>query len=261
MGVSLAAACLDDSVWASSGRSDATAGRASSVGLRDVVTLGALVEQCDVIVSICPPDAAVEVAETVATLGYDGIYVDANAIAPTTARRIAVLFDRYVDGGVVGPPADRAGTTRLYLSGADAVAVAARWAGSLVDARVLGDGPASASALKMAYAGWTKGTAALLLATVALAEAEGVRDALVVEWDESLPGLAERARRSSATAAPKAWRWVGEMDEIAAAFAAHGLPDGFHLAARHTYARLAGLRDADADTSLDGVITALLRPD
>ncbi len=91
------------------------------------------------------------------------------------------MFTRYVDAGVIGPPADRAGTTRMYLSGPDAEEVAARWDGSLVETPVIGVGTASASALKMAYAGWTKGTAALLLATVALAEAEGVREALTAE--------------------------------------------------------------------------------
>lgn len=258
MGASLAAACRDESVWASSGRSGATARRAADAGLRDVSTLGALAEQCDVIVSICPPDAAVDVAAAVAGSGFGGIYVDANAIAPETTRRVAAMFGRFVDGAVVGPPAHRAGTTRLYLSGGEAGSVAARWEASVVDARVIGDGPASASALKMAYAGWTKGTTALLLATVALAEAEGVSSALFAEWAMSQPDLAERARHSAAAAGPKAWRWVGEMREIAATFGSNDLPAGFHAAAADIYARLAGLDGAGADVTLDDVIAALL---
>ncbi len=86
MGASLAAACGDETIWASAGRSDATASRAAAAQVRDVSTLGALVEHCDVIVSICPPDAAVDVAAMVADAGYGGIYVDANAIAPPDGR-------------------------------------------------------------------------------------------------------------------------------------------------------------------------------
>lgn len=260
MGASLAASCRDQSVWASAGRSDETARRAAAAGLRDVSVLGALAEQCDVIVSICPPGAAVDVATAVLDSGFRGTYVDANAIAPETARRIATMFDRFVDGAVVGPPAQREGTTRFYLSGPEAGAVATLWDGSLVDARVIGDGPTSASALKMVYAGWTKGTTALLLATVALAEAEGVSNALFAEWAMSQPDLVERARRSAIDAGPKAWRWVDEMREIATTFGSNGLPAGFHAAAADTYARLAGLEDGGTEARLEDVIATLLGP-
>src|SRR5262245_57636045 len=107
MGASLAAACHGDQVWASSGRSDATVRRAAAVGMVDVVTLDAMVDQCDMIVSICPPDVAVEIASAIADCEYAGIFVDANAVAPETARRIGARFARFVDGAVVGPPAIR----------------------------------------------------------------------------------------------------------------------------------------------------------
>src|SRR6266545_1877039 len=92
-----------------------------------------------------------------------------------------------------------------------------------------------ASAVKMAYAAWTKGTAALLLAIGLLAEAEGVEAPLLEEWRLSLPELPEAATRAARSAAAKGWRWVGEMDEIAATFAAAGLPDGFHRAAAEMF--------------------------
>jgi hypothetical protein len=94
-----------------------------------------------------------------------------------------------------------------------------------------------ASAVKMAYAAWTKGTAALLLAVRETARAEGVEDALVAEWARSLPDLADAHARAVRSATAKGWRWVAEMDEIAATFAAAGQPDGFHRAAAEIYRR------------------------
>ena len=103
-------------IWASEGRSEATPRRAPR-GFRDVGTLAALVGEADVILSICPPHAAVDVARPCA--GFAGIYVDANAISPQRAREVAALQPRFVDGGIVGGPPTEPGTT-LYLSGDDA---------------------------------------------------------------------------------------------------------------------------------------------
>jgi hypothetical protein len=161
---------------------------------------------------------------------FSGLYVDANAIAPATAREIGAGFARFVDGGVVGPP-PVSSPTRLYLSGAEAETVRALFAGTLVDARVV----PNASALKCAYAAWTKGTAAMLLAIRDFARAEGVEEALAREWLESQPDLPERLAAAERSAERKGWRWVGEMEEIAAAFAADGLPPGFHQAAADVY--------------------------
>jgi uncharacterized protein DUF1932 len=94
-----------------------------------------------------------------------------------------------------------------------------------------------ASAVKMAYAAWTKGTAALVLAVRETARAEGVEETLVAEWARSLPGLADEHARALRSAEAKGWRWVAEMEEIAATFAAAGQPDGFHRAAAEIYRR------------------------
>ena len=244
MGASLAAACGGRRLWAGSGRSPATAERAGRAGLTDVGSLAALVEQCDVIVSVCPPSAALDVADSVAAIGFDGIYVDANAVAPATARTIGSRFARFVDGGVVGPPVDTPGTTRLYLAGDEAADVAELWARSALDTRVIGGPPGAASAVKMCYAAWTKGSAALLLDVRALAGAEDVDDEVTAEWDQSIPGLTARSDAAATANAPKAWRFTGEMDEIAATFAAQDLPDGFFVAASDVYARLAVFKDA-----------------
>ena len=260
MGASLATVCRGDRLWCGNGRSDATRSRARAAGMQDVGSLDELIARADVIVSVCPPGAAIEVAEAVSSAGFDGTYVDANAIAPATARSIGAHFAKFVDGGVVGPPVRAAGTTRLYLSGDLAHDVAALWNDTLLETRVVGGGAGAASAVKVCFAAWTKGTAALLLAIRALAAAENIESALLAEWATSQPGLDEQSTRAAAGNAPKAWRFAGELDEIAEAFASHELPDGFATAASEVYQRLAEFKDA-SDTTLRDVINALRAPD
>ena len=225
-------------VWASAGRSEETARRSS--GFEDAGTVEELVRRSDVILSICPPHAALDVARSVGR--FQGIYVDANAIAPATAREVAAVVGRCVDGGIVGPPPRPPATARLYLSGPDAPSIVGLFTGTAVDARVVSDEIGAASAVKVTYAAWTKGTAAMLLAIQELARAEGVEDVLTAEWEESLPELPEQAQRARRSADAKGWRWVGEMEEIASAFAARGLPDGFHRAAAKVFGWRQGVR-------------------
>jgi 3-hydroxyisobutyrate dehydrogenase-like beta-hydroxyacid dehydrogenase len=221
-------------LWASEGRSRETARRAAT--FEDVGTPDALAARSDVILSICPPHAAREVAGSVA--GFEGVYVDANAVAPATAREVLELFEHGVDGGIVGGPS----APRLYLSGEDAPAVAELFAGTAVEPRVVSDVIGAASAVKVTFAAWTKGTAAMLLDILELARVEGVEDTLLAEWEESLPDLLPRLESARSSAERKGWRWVGEMEEIADAFAAHDLPDGFHRAAAEVYRWPQGVR-------------------
>jgi 3-hydroxyisobutyrate dehydrogenase-like beta-hydroxyacid dehydrogenase len=229
-------------LWASSGRSVATVQRAEQAGLRDQRTVEELAQSSDIILSVCPPHAALDVAGSVAGFGFTGIYVDANAVSPMTARQIASAVEegggQFVDGGIVGPPPRDGVPTALYLSGVMAPAVADLFRDGVVRARVVSDEPGSASAVKMAYAAWTKGTAALLLAIRALARAEGIEEPLLDEWHESIPELPERSVRAALAADSKGWRWVGEMEEIARTFEAAGLPGGFHEAAAEVYRRV-----------------------
>jgi 3-hydroxyisobutyrate dehydrogenase-like beta-hydroxyacid dehydrogenase len=230
-------------LWASEGRGPDTAARARAAGLADAGTAAEMAERADLILSICPPHAALDTAWAVQ--GFAGLYVDANAISPATAREVALMVEEggatYIDGGIIGlppPPApSAAGHTRLYLSGEQAQTVRRLFDGTPLDARVIGGGAWSASAVKMAYAAWTKGTAALLLAARSLARAEGVEGALLAEWELSQPGLADRSEGAARSATTKGWRWVAEMEEIAATMAAAGLPDGFHQAAAEIFRR------------------------
>src|SRR5215475_1463480 len=211
-------------LWVQEGRSAATRERADEAGL-DGCGWAEMTARSEVIVSVCPPHAALDVARQVA--GFRGLYLDGNAISPATAGEVAAIVAAggagYADGGIIGPPPLAPGNTRLYLSGPRAGEVQALFGGTDVDARVVPP-PGTASAVKMAYASWTKGSAALLLATRALARAEGVEPVLLEEWGLSQPGLEDRWAGAARSATAKGWRWVAEMEEIAAALAAAGLP-------------------------------------
>ena len=224
-------------LWDPEGRSAATKERAEAAGLTGVA-LAEIIARSDVIISVCPPHAALDVARAVAGSGFRGLYLDANAVSPATAGEVAAIVEAggadFADGGIIGPPPVAPGLTRLYLSGPRAAEVQALFGGTDVDARVVPP-PGSASAVKMAYASWTKGSAALLLAARALARAEGVESVLLEEWALSQPGLERRWDGADAAAAAKGWRWVAEMEEIAATMAAAGLPEGFHQAAAEIY--------------------------
>jgi len=270
-------------LWVPEGRSAATSARAEAAGLV-ACGLADLVRSADVIMSVSPPHAALDIARQVA--GFGGIYLDANAISPATAREVAGIVEAdgasYVDGGIIGTPPVTPGFIRLYLSGPRAGKIRDLFDGSPVDARVVDRGTGSgagavgagavgagavgagavgavevvgaASAVKMAYASWTKGSAALLLAARALARAEGVEETLLAEWAISQPGLADRSARAAGSAAAKGWRWIAEMEEIAATMAAAGLPEGFHQAAAEIYRRFTPADSAGMEAGLDAVV-------
>jgi 3-hydroxyisobutyrate dehydrogenase-like beta-hydroxyacid dehydrogenase len=248
-------------LWVTQGRSADTRARAEAAGLEACATLQEALAGADVVFSVCPPHAALDLARAVAAQkNFRGICVDANAIASSTAREVDRLIEAagasFVDGGIIGPPPTASGRTRLYLAGAAREEIRALFEGTNLQAIALEGEIGTASALKMAYAAWTKGTAALIAAIRALAQSEGVDASLLAEWKISQPQL---LRESDAVPAKvyKAWRWVAEMEEIAASFEAAGLPGGFHHAAAEIYARLAAFKDAAAPPALDEVTDAL----
>lgn len=264
MGSSVGAALRSRGVsvcWASAGRSEASARRAERADLADSGDLATLVRSCEVVFSVCPPHAAVAQARAVMDQGFRGCYVDANAIAPDSARSIGRDVEQggaqFVDGGIVGPPPQRAGTTRLYLSGDLAASLAPLFEDSPLAAIPMAGGAGAASALKMCFAAYTKGTTALLAAIRALASRERVDANLLSEWEQSIPDLPARSEAGARAAAPKAWRFVGEMEEIASTFRSAGLPDGFHRAAAEIYRRMEPLRELDSP-ELQVIVEALL---
>ena len=250
-------------LWASAGRGAETRRRAEGLGLEDAGTLEELARRAQIILSVAPPHAAMDVGRAVAALRFRGLYVDANAVAPETVREICRVVEgggaRFVDGGIIGPANRKPGAARIYLSGPGAAEVAALFAAGPINAITL-DGPVgAASALKMAYGGWNKGMQALLMGIRALAMAEGVDAALLAEWRISQPELGARSARTVNDNARKAWRFVGEMEENARAFAQAGLPTGFHDAAGDIYRRLAGYKDTPTPPAVEEAIATLLK--
>lgn len=245
-------------IWVSDGRSAATRKRAEDSGLIEVTGLCEGLANADIVLSVCPPDAAETQAATVAAAGYGGPYIDGNAVAPATARRIAETVSRagatLIDAGIVGPPPQKEGTTRFYVSGPQADTVAGLFAGSVVEAIPVGDTIGAASAVKMAYAAWTKGSTALLIAVRALARSEGVEDDLLAEWARSQPALLKRNVSSSIA---KAWRFTGEMHEVSKTFADNHLPPGFHTAAAELYQDLDPFKDK-WDVTLEEALEELI---
>lgn len=243
------------------GRSPQSVGRADAAGIEGCPSVEELVRRCQLVISIVPPTAAIGVASRIAdavrSTGVGPLVVDANAVSPATAESVSRLLEAsgatFVDGDLIGsPPGIGRMPTRLYLSGGEAKRAAEILGTPELRAVVLGGPALAASALKMAYASWTKGSAALVLSARVLARSLGVEEALLAEWSEWQPELSALCD-AAARGAPKAWRFAGEMEEIAAAQRQVGLPSGFADAASAIYRRLESLKGEDV-ASLDEVL-------
>jgi 3-hydroxyisobutyrate dehydrogenase-like beta-hydroxyacid dehydrogenase len=228
--------------WVSEGRSAETRRRASEAGLQDVETLPNLCAGCTAIVSICPPEFAESLAEEVAGYGYRGLYIDANAISPQRVCRMSKRLSKsgiaFVDGCVIGLPASKRGETWLYLSGPHAQEAGTYFTDGPIESERLDGGIGRASALKMCFAANTKGLAALRAAVLGAAQELGVLPELERQWERSGISFAAAAGSIQHTA-PKAWRFIAEMEEIASTFESAGMPGEFHRAAAEIYSRLA----------------------
>jgi 3-hydroxyisobutyrate dehydrogenase-like beta-hydroxyacid dehydrogenase len=214
------------------------------------------------IFSVCPPHAAESVADQVLSSGFKGIYVDANAISPQRSIQIGERLEtggiNFVDGGIVGGPDWEGGSTCLYLSGEYAHRVAACFRKGPLQVNELGKDIGKASAIKMCYAAYTKGTTALISSILATSEYYGVREVLKKQWGRDWPGFDTQAEIRSTRVTAKAWRFAGEMKEIAATFMAAGLPGGFHVAAGDVYSRLANYKGRSQTPEIIEVLNSLL---
>lgn len=264
MGVSVARSIRDgghEVYWASDGRSGASRERANEHGLVDVGSLSAVCDRSEIVLSICPPEAATDVANAVADAGFKGVFVDTNAISPkrmmTIDKTLSAAGISVVDGGIIGLPAWKADGTWLYLSGKDAGLVANCAGGGLLETEVVGPDIGKASALKMCYAALSKGTTALICAILATADELGVRDELAGHWDRDEAGLAQVREMKMRGVTEKAWRYVAEMEEIATTFESVGQTDGFHRAAADVYRRLGPLKQGPHPSDYASVIAAM----
>ena len=253
------------------GRSERTRALARQAGFEDTPSLGELVRRADALLCVLVPARAVEVAQEVAAAirqtGADLLYVDCNAIAPRTVRlvggEILAAGGRFADVGIIGPPPRRPGTTRFYASGPDAAELAALGDFGL-DVRVIGEEIGQASGLKMCYGALTKGLQALgteLLVAARLMRLDGV---LREEQRESIPDVLAWLERSLPPMPPKAYRWVGEMEEIATCFADLGLTPSILLGAAEVYRFVADTplgkespETRDQSRGMDGIVAAL----
>ena len=252
-------------------RSERTRALAAQAGMEDTPSLDALVDEAQILLSVLVPAQATSLADQVASAiertGADLLYVDCNAIAPATVERIGATIlsagGRFADAGIVGPPPRKPGTTRIYASGPGAAEFAELSAAGL-DVRVIGDRIGQASGLKMCYAALTTGLIALASELLLAAHLMDLDDALRAEQRESIPSVLAWVEGAIPSMAPKAHRWVGEMEEIAATFANLGMTPRMLDGAADMYRFIAetplGKETPETrDTSRDayGVVTAL----
>jgi 3-hydroxyisobutyrate dehydrogenase-like beta-hydroxyacid dehydrogenase len=227
------------------GRSAASVARAQRAGFETIDDPRRLVEAAQIILSIVPPGEAVALAQSLAPALAEArhapVYVDCNAVSPETAERIGAVLKRgrcrYVDAGIIGPPPASGARTVFYASG-DAAGELKRLAPLGLEVRVLDAPIGAASALKMSYAGLTKGMIALGSAIALGAARGGTTEALIAELRESQPSLLPYLARLP-TMFSKAYRWVAEMEEIAAFLAADAGARQIYEGAARLYERLA----------------------
>ncbi len=217
------------------GRSARTRGLAAAAGMRDAGSLEALVAEADLILSILPPEAAVAQAGAVAAAmtgaGVRPLYVDCNAVSPMTAREVGGIITAagapFIDCGIIGVAPGKGKPTRFHVSGPDTGAME-RLDGKGIQVLPLGPEIGRASALKMVYAGLTKGTMTLHTAMLLAAWQLGVYDEAVAEYADSQAGALAAMQGRVPRIPADAGRWIGEMEEIAETLAAAGIPSGFH---------------------------------
>jgi 3-hydroxyisobutyrate dehydrogenase-like beta-hydroxyacid dehydrogenase len=225
------------------GRGAGSRDRATRAGMEDVPDLEVLVRSCQVFLSIVPPSVAGAVADQVASAvratGAELLYADCNAIAPGTARGIFETMQQagaeFADAGIIGPPPTRPGN-RIFASGPGAPSLAALREFGL-DIRVLQGDVGQASGLKMCYAAMTKGLQALGAELLVAARLMGVEDVLRAEQEQGgdLQAVRHFVERALPNMPPKAYRWIGEMEEIARCFEELGLPGRLMLGAADVY--------------------------
>ncbi|MFJ8585199.1 DUF1932 domain-containing protein [Streptomyces sp. NPDC093595] len=252
-----------DVLWCPEGRSEASRNRALRYGLTAASNLAELCGQCDVIISLCPPANAVEVAASVAAESFTGTYVDANAISPGHMTQIVDIIGptaaAVVDGSVIGSPPSESKQPRLYLSGpaAESAAVARLFDGSSVRPILLEGGIGKASALKLAYSSYQKASRVLAAVSYALASDHGVEEELLdIARGRTSSYLMETAYLPKMAA--RAWRWAPEMREVARALDDARLPDALMEASAEVLERWAPLKDQPLGIgeALDGLHSA-----
>ena len=231
---------------ASDGRSPRTRGLGEKAGLTDCGSLENLVKECDMVLSILDPGAAVKNARDIAAAckatSRKIVFVDCNAIAPKTMNEIADIMTAVgctvVDAGIIGPPPRNGAKQRFYVSGPNA-SLMNRINSEQIMVRVAGEKLGDASAVKMCYAALTKGSIALGTELLIAARKLGVDQVLEAEFKSSQAEMHQSVLTRSAGMAFKAYRWVPEMNEIAKTFDGVGLTPKMFQGVSDLYAQIA----------------------
>lgn len=270
MGAAVGAAAVTHRtvLWCPAGRGEATRARADAAGLTAVDGLAQLLTHSDVVLSVCPPAFAETLADDIAvaaeSISFRGVFVEGNAISVERVERIASRLGpigvRVVDGAIIGPPPSAERPARLHLAGrrTDVDAVAEIFSDSPVHTTFLSTEIGAASGLKMAFASYQKASRVLAAIAHALAQRHGVSDELLAEARrmpsniltdvDYVPGVAARA-----------WRWHGELHEIADTLAAAGLPTELATGAAEALQRWEADRD-NWDLTTEQTLARLFRP-
>ncbi|WP_434591773.1 DUF1932 domain-containing protein [Streptomyces sp. A5-4] len=267
MGAAVAAQAVEaghEVLWVPDDRSEATRRRAMEAGAIACDSLGEALERSDVVLSVCPPQAAEDVAASVADRAFSGVYVDANAINPQRMQHIAERIRpgrTVLDGAIFGPPPGGQRSARLYLAGDSHSAdfVDTLFKDTCLHIRRASGNIGSASALKMAFASYQKAARTLAGVAHALADAHGVGDQLTAEAEIMASNILSDPAYLPSVAA-RAWRWAPEMQDIAETLRAAGLPADMAEAAVAVMSRWEGDKD-QSDLEVADVLAHLRRQD
>jgi len=259
-------------ITALDGRSDASKQRASEQGFDDVGSLDELVRQSDLILSILVPSEALsfaqDVAEAIVRTDSQVTVADCNAVSPATGKEIGEVITaaggKFIDAGIIGGSPRSGATPRFYASGEHAP-ILGELDGKGIEVPVMSGPIGQASGLKMVYAALTKGTAALYASTLMTAKSLGLYEELIEEMELSQAGTLAAMDRVK-TVSAQAFRWIGEMEEIAATFADAGTSPATHTGAAETFQKIADssigherVDSVDTSRSLEDSIAAMLK--
>ena len=243
------------------GRSEISKKRASKYKIRDAGSIEQFCKISDLVISIIPPDKAVETANLYTSYkNKDGqIYCDLNAISTITAKKIKLLLDEkkidYVDGAIMGGPPTENYSPRIYLSGKLSEKLNFL-NGKGIELMVLKGSDFKASATKMVYASITKGSKALVAGALITAKKNNVYDELMEELKYSEEYFSLVAKDQIPSIKHKAYRWVGEMNEISLTYKESGLTGGFHSEAENVYELIKNLPEGKLE--IDEIINQIV---
>ena len=253
------------------GRSEASRSRALEQGIVDVGSLDDVVTASDLILSILVPSEALafteSVGESIVRTGSQVAFADCNAVSPVTGVKIGEIISAaggmFIDAGIIGGSPRTGAVPRFYASGEYAM-ILAELDGKGISVPVMGGGVGRASGLKMVYAALTKGSAALHASTLMTAKSLGLFDDLIRELEESQPATLNAMNRVNSISA-QAFRWIGEMEEIASTFKDAGITPDIHTGAAETFQKISDstigherVGTVDQNRTLEDTVAAML---